>query len=148
MRARSRRLASIPAVRVLLSTHPNEERHMKQREENIRAVEEVLVGLQGGDLERVLGAMDDDVRWIGGAAKKPAHGKEAVEKLLKKQAKKLGGPTHLLGTTIHADGDFVFAEYTRSPKAKPDAKGAEHALTVFALAFGKIREVREFTQRT
>jgi ketosteroid isomerase-like protein len=122
---------------------------MKQREENIRAVENVLVGIQEGNHDLVLSALDEDARWIGGNGKrsKQAQGKEAIAKLLKKQAKKMGGEVHVLQTTMHADGDTVFAEYVRSPKAKPEAKGAERALTVFELAFGKIREVREFTLR-
>lgn len=122
---------------------------MKQREENIRAVENVLAGLQQGDVERVLGALDEDARWIGAGTKRQPniHGKEAIAKSLKKRVKASGG-SHWLETRIHADGDHVFAEYTRSPKSKPDAKGAEHVLSVFELAFGKIREVREFTLRS
>ncbi len=119
---------------------------MQNREENIRAVENVLVGMQEGDVKRILTVLDDEARWVGGdSVETLAQGKDAISKVL--ESKSAASGLHLLDTTIHADGDHVFAEYTRSPSHDAAADGSEHVLTVFEMAFGKIREVREFTRR-
>lgn len=102
---------------------------MTAQEQNVEAVQSLLVGIEEGDVDRVLSELDEDARWIAGT--KECCGRDRIAAMLTKM-----GPSHLANAQIHADGDQVFAEYE---------KGDTHALAVFELTFGKVREVREYT---
>jgi limonene-1,2-epoxide hydrolase len=121
---------------------------MEQERQNIEAVEHLLAGMQNGDVDVVLSELDEDARWI---APSDGHaelcGKAQIGTMLRELSRSYADGMHLIDTTIYADGDHVFAEFTRSPSHDPQAEGAEHNLAVFQLAFGKVCEVREFTLR-
>ncbi|HJL14252.1 MAG TPA: hypothetical protein RMH99_01280 [Sandaracinaceae bacterium LLY-WYZ-13_1] len=123
----------------------------EQTETNIEAVQKTLQHVVEGKLDEALGTFEtDSPKWnvAQGLPEAGLHeGADAIKKMLGAVRERYSGGYKLVHLTVHGTRDHVFAEYTRSPSTDENAEGAEHCLTVFEMAMGKIREARDFVHR-
>lgn len=109
---------------------------MTSEQQNIETVQGLLTGMDSGDVDRVLFELDENARWIGHDGE--ICGKTEIATMLRELRSR--GSAHLANAQLHADGDQVFAEFTRQ-----GTTDSERELVVFELTFGKVREIREYT---
>ena len=123
---------------------------MHRSEQNIQTVQRILDGLVTGDLDGALAQFDPEAKWYcpDGLPEAGVHdGREGIGALFGRVRERFAGGLHLVHLTLHASGENVYAEFTRSRGKHANGPGSEHQLAVFELVYGKVREVREFTMR-
>ncbi|MCC6873417.1 MAG: nuclear transport factor 2 family protein [Sandaracinaceae bacterium] len=123
---------------------------MRTSEANVEIVSKLLAAVTQGNLEVAVSAFEDDAKWRCAESLPEAgthEGKAGLQKLFGAVRKRYRNEPHYLHLTVNATDDHVFAEYSRSGSSDPYAPGSEHAITVFHVVMGKIREAREFVFR-
>ncbi len=123
---------------------------MKTTESNVDTVSSLLTAVTQGNLDAALSAFEEDAKWrcADGLPEAGTHeGKDALRKFFTAVRARYRNEPRYLQLTVKASDDHVFAEYTRSGTGDAYGPNTEHALTVFQLVMGKIREAREFVVR-